>query len=102
SNSACSDTLYQGSYNVSANPANPNNLVLQFTDCRNGDIDILSVHSTDAGMTWSQPLRVNDDATGNGFGQDMSWGAFSGTEYVIAWRDRRNGVPNDTSDFIVM
>jgi hypothetical protein len=30
----------------------------------------------------------------------MSWGAFSPTGvYAIVWRDRRNGLPNDTSNF---
>ena len=101
SNSTCSDTLYQGSYNVSANPTQAGNLVLQWTDCRNGDMDILSCYSTDGGITWSSPIRVNDDLPiGNGYGQDMSWGAFSSSGiYAVTWRDRRNYLTNDTSAF---
>ena len=103
SGSAITDTLYQGSYSLSANPANANNLVFQVTDARNGDPDILTVNSMNGGQTWSSiPVRVNDDAIGNGIGQDMSWGAFSPNGvYAVAWRDRRNGLPNDTSNFEV-
>jgi hypothetical protein len=101
--SSISDSLYQGSYSLAANPANVNNLIFQATDARNGDPDILTLYSNNKGLTWSTtPLRVNDDAISNGFGQDMSWGAFApnGT-YGLAWRDRRNGVTNDTSNFEV-
>ncbi|MEW6467349.1 MAG: T9SS type A sorting domain-containing protein [Bacteroidota bacterium] len=101
SGSAITDTLYQGSYSLSANPADPNNLVFQVTDARNGDPDILALNSNNAGLSWyAVPIRVNDDSLGNGIGQDMSWGAFAPNGvYAVAWRDRRNGLPNDTSDF---
>lgn len=90
-NAAITDTLYQGSYSLSANPANASNIVLQFTDQRNGDPDIESQFSVDGGITWSAVQRVNDDAMGNGVGQDMSWSAFSSSGiFAIAWRDRRN------------
>jgi Neuraminidase (sialidase) len=102
-NSGSTDTLYQGSYSLSANPINAGNIIFQGTDSRNGDMDILSVFSADGGITWSAtPVRVNDDAISNGIAQDMSWGGFSpnGT-YAIAWRDRRNGTAptSDTSAF---
>jgi hypothetical protein len=98
--SGMNDSLYQGSYSLAANPAASGNLIFQATDNRNGDPDIYTVYSTDGGINWSAPaLRVNDDAIGNGIGQDMSWGAFSpnGT-YAVAWRDRRNsGNTTDTA-----
>ena len=102
-NSGSTDTLYQGSYSLSANPTSAGNIIFQGTDSRNGDMDILSIFSNDGGITWSStPIRVNDDAKSNGIGQDMSWGSFSpnGT-YAIAWRDRRNGTSpkSDTSAF---
>ncbi len=99
--SAITDTLYQGSYSMVANPADAGNLIFQAVDARYGDPDILSLFSMDGGNTWSSvPVRVNDDATNNGKGQDMSWGSFSsdGT-YAVVWRDRRNGLSNDTSDY---
>ena len=103
SGSPITDTLYQGSYSLAANPANANNLIFQAVDARFGDPDILAVNSMDGGQTWNTtPVRVNDDAINNGFGQDMSWGAFSPNGvYAVAWRDRRHGLPNDTSNFEV-
>ena len=101
SGSGISDTLYKGDYTLDVNPQNPDNLVFTVTDARNGDPDILAVYSMDGGQTWtSTPIRVNDDSINNGIGQDMVWSAFSpnGT-YAVAWRDRRNGITNDTSSF---
>lgn len=90
--SPITDSLYQGSIVLSANPANAGNIVFTFTDQRNGDPDILSTHSSDGGITWTNlPVRVNDDAFGNGVGQDMCWAGFSSTgKYAVTWRDRRN------------
>lgn len=89
---AATDTLYQPSYHIAANPINANNLIVSGIDNRNGDPDVLVMYSNDGGQTFSNVVRVNDDAIGNGKGQDMSWADFSpsGT-YCIAWRDRRNG-----------
>ncbi len=100
-NSAITDTLYQGSYIVSANPTDLNNIIYTCTDARNGDPDILSFHSNDGALTWNTtPIRVNDDAIGNGIGQDMCWAGFSpGGTYVTTWRDRRNGGNTSKSDF---
>ena len=94
--SSVHDSLYQGSYSLSANPANNSNIIFQAIDNRNGDPDVLELNSQDGGVTWSAvPVRVNDDAVANGKGQDMSWSGFSpnGT-YAVAWRDRRNSGNN--------
>jgi len=37
-----------------------------WNDERNGDADIYLASSDDHGLTWTQPIRVNDDAVGNG------------------------------------
>ena len=48
--------------------------------------------STDAGATWSNPIRVNDDPVSNDRMQDMLWGDFDILgNLIVAWRDRRNG-----------
>ena len=95
-----SDTLYQGSYSVSANPTNANNIVYQVTSNINGDPDIFSSYSNDGGNSWSSLIRVNDDPVSNGKGQDMSWSGFSsGGTFAVAWRDRRNFVNGSSSDF---
>jgi hypothetical protein len=101
SGSAITDTLYQGSYVISANPSNANNLVYTFTDNRNGDPDIMSLRSSNGGVTWTTvPQRLNDDAVSNGVGQDMCWAGFSTSgKYGVAWRDRRNTGGSSSSPF---
>lgn len=100
STSSITDTLYMKSFTISANPSIAGNLIFQTVDARNGDPDILSVYSSNAGQTWSTPVKVNDDPAVNGKGQDLSWAAFSTTgNYAISWRDRRNGIPNSTSNY---
>jgi hypothetical protein len=99
--SGITDSLYQGSYSISANPTNYNNIVFISTDSRNGDPDILSVNSIDGGTTWtSNPIRLNDDSIGNGAGQEMCWGSFSvNGNYTCAWRDRRNSGSGSSAPF---
>jgi hypothetical protein len=99
--SGITDSLYQGSYSLSANPVVAGNLIFQAVDARNGDPDILAVYSTNSGQNWNvTPFRVNDDAINNGIGQDMSWGEFTPNGvYALSWRDRRHGIPNDTSGY---
>ncbi len=101
SGSGITDSLYKGGYSLAVNPVNQDNLVFTVTDGRNGDPDILSLYSMDGGQTWNTtPIRVNDDSISNGAGQDMMWSNFSPNGiYGVAWRDRRNGITNDTSDF---
>lgn len=100
--SAVTDTFYQFSYTMCANPVNNNNLIFTWTDGRYGDADILASVSDNAGVTWSAPVRINDDPQGNGVGQDMCWASFSSTgQFACAWRDRRNGGTSSQSPFEV-
>ncbi|HEY6160311.1 MAG TPA: exo-alpha-sialidase [Bacteroidia bacterium] len=103
SNSAITDSLYQGSYCLKVNPANANNLVFICTDARNGDPDILAVHSNNGGTSWNfTPARVNHDLQGNGAGQEMCWGGFSPNGvFAAVYRDRRNGGTSSSSNFEV-
>src|SRR5437899_4678451 len=41
------------------------NVYVAWADYRNGYADILSSRSLDEGVTWSKPIRVNDDTTTN-------------------------------------
>lgn len=94
------DSLYQYSYHLAANPVDSGNLVAIWTDKRNGDPDIFSVRSVDAGLSWSSPLRVNSDSLSNTVGQDMCWAGFSPTgSYAAVWRDRRNGGTGQVADY---
>ena len=46
-------------------------LVVVFGDNRHGDRDVFCTTSSDGGLTWSHPARVNDDPVGNGCDQAM-------------------------------
>jgi hypothetical protein len=50
-------------------------IYINYSDKTNGekDVDVFVIKSTDAGNTWSNPIRVNDDPVGNGKQQFMSW-----------------------------
>lgn len=68
------------------------NIYINFSDKRNGDHDVFIVKSTDGGETWSDVIRVNDDAVGNGKEQFMSHMCVdpkTGVMYVLYY-DRRN------------
>jgi hypothetical protein len=41
-------------------------IYIVFADNRNGDCDVFLCRSTTAGLNWSTPLRVNNDAMSNG------------------------------------
>jgi hypothetical protein len=45
------------------------NAYVGWKDARHGDADVFVARSRDAGAHWSQPVRVNDDPTGNGKSQ---------------------------------
>lgn len=67
-------------------------IYVNWTDQRNGanDTDVWLAKSTDQGKTWSQPIRINDDAPGKH--QFFSWLTLdpsSGYLYCVFY-DRRN------------
>ena len=85
------DTLYKLGYRLIANPKDSNRLNIFFIDQRKGDADVYTISSHDGGKTWGNEVRVNDDATANGKGQDLVWADYDDKgRIVIAWRDRRN------------
>jgi hypothetical protein len=46
---------------------------IAWVDARHGDPDVFVTSSVDGGRTWSAPVRVNDDAVGNGRAQFFVW-----------------------------
>lgn len=67
-------------------------IYINWTDQRNGttDTDVWFIQSTDGGMSWTSPLRVNDDAPGKQ--QFLTWmtvDQFTGYIYCLFY-DRRN------------
>jgi hypothetical protein len=86
------DTLSKLGHHLAANPLDANNMIVAAIDSHNGDNDIYSTVSTDGGLNWTAPIRINDDPIGNGVWQDLVWANYSDNgKCVISWRDRRNG-----------
>ncbi len=82
---------YKISYQLVANPLNPLQLTFIFVGNQHGDPDIFATSTINGGLTWSTPIRINDDAIANGRGQDMVWANYSKTGILlVSWRDRRN------------
>lgn len=75
-----------------SNGPNRGTIYINWTDQRNGsnDTDVWIVKSTDAGKTWSQPIRVNNDPPGKqNFMSWMNYDQTNGYLYVVFY-DRRN------------
>ena len=74
-------------------------MVLAWADLRNGDADILAVHSTDHGKTWSSPVRVNHDTLHNGKDQfQPAVAAAPNGVITCSWFDRRYDPQNRLID----
>jgi hypothetical protein len=77
------------------NGAHRGRIYVVWDDVRFGSPDILLTYSDDRGSTWSAPIRVNNDAAGNGADQWFPWVAVDDTGAVqVSFLDRRND-PNN-------
>lgn len=65
-------------------------IYIAWADARNGDPDVFLIASRDGGASWSKPLRVNNDAKGNGKEQWFPWLAVDPVDgsVNIAYYDR--------------
>jgi hypothetical protein len=90
-------------YQLLINPADTNHLAFIYPYGTGGDFDVYLTESTNAGATWTTPVRVNDDNIGTPRMQDMLWGSFDNDgDLLITWRDRRGGTNvsyNNPSEF---
>jgi len=67
-----------------------------FADNRNGDCDVFLSRSTNAGLNWSSPVRVNNDALSNG--KIQYWPVIAVNQYgtiSVMFMDTRN-TPDNT------
>jgi hypothetical protein len=74
----------------------PGKLYVTWSDYRNGDLDVFISSSADGGLTWSAPVRVNNDALHNGADQFFQWLAVDPTDGAInvVFYDRRRDPSN--------
>ncbi|MGZ4099002.1 MAG: T9SS type A sorting domain-containing protein [Bacteroidia bacterium] len=90
--SSVANSNYKLAYTLAANPNNSNQLAFCTISNQNGDPDIYITTTNNGGTSWSVPVRVNDDITGNGKAQDLAWISYSKNNRLLAvWRDKRNG-----------
>ncbi len=71
---------------------NRGSVYVSWIDTRNGDPDVFLMASRDGGLTWTDPLRVNDDKKGNGKEQLFVWMAVDPADgsINIVFYDRRD------------
>ena len=86
----------------SASPTYAGHLYLTFEnwDALNGQMDVKFTQSTDAGMTWSAPIVVNDNVDALAVPTDQfqpSIAAGPGGAVAVAFYDRRSACPSDPS-----
>lgn len=80
-------------------------LYLAWADGRNGDLDVFFMRSADGGVSWSKPLRVNDDPLKNKRSQKWPRMSVAANGRIdIAWYDYRNDAkdtPKDDVEFFL-
>lgn len=68
-------------------------------DARHGDADVLMRRSGDAGRSWAEPVRLNDDPIGNGRAQDLPRISVApGGRVDAIFYDRRDDPANRDTD----
>ncbi|MFH1121074.1 MAG: hypothetical protein V1775_14745 [Bacteroidota bacterium] len=88
---AVADTSAKKGYLLKADPSDPDHLAFIHLSNENGDADVFLRESYDAGESWSDGTRINDDPSGNDRMQDLVWAGFdTDGDLAITWRDRRN------------
>lgn len=71
------------------------NVYVVWSDARNGDPDIFLIKSTNSGLSWPTPIRVNDDSVGNGKLQCWPWIAANDSgQLAVLYYDARSTFDN--------
>ncbi len=80
---------------LKSDPSDPGHLAFMYLGAENDNLDVFLIESFDAGDSWTDPVKVNDDPIENDRMQDMVWGDFDlDGDLIVVWRDRRNGDSN--------
>jgi hypothetical protein len=84
--------------NFAASPTHPGHLYLTYEDWNGTQFDVKFIQSSDFGMTWTEPVIVNDAANSATTDQfQPSVAAGPGGAVVVAFYDRRADCPIDRS-----
>lgn len=85
------DTLPKLGYLLITDPSNAEHLAFMCILQSLGDADIFLLESFNSGLSWTDKMRINDDAVNSGKMQDMVWADFNADgDLLVSWRDRRN------------
>lgn len=86
-----SDTLVKAGPLLKAHPNNANQMSYFFLSEDFGETDVVFIETTNDGLSWSTPARINQDLAGNGKIQDLIWADYATNgDLAVCWRDRRN------------
>ncbi len=77
---------------ASVDPENANRLTVIFPDYSSGNSDIKSVSSVNGGVTWTGPVKVNDDNTNHD--QFFPWATIDSGVIHVVFYDRREDPAN--------
>ncbi len=81
--------------NFAASPSYPGHLYLTWEQWTNGQSDIMFAQSTNAGLTWSSPVQVNDADPNDQFQPSVTAGPNGAV--AVAFYDRRLKCPSGPS-----
>ena len=98
------DVVSKGAPVLKVSPTNPSHLYIVYAADPDGpapdEADIFLIKSTDGGITWGSPKRVNDDWTVND--QHLPWIDIKPDGTIdIAWYDRRNSITDTMWDVFI-
>jgi len=87
---------------IAIDPKN-DRLYVTWSDYRYGDLDVFCSASSDRGITWSNPVRVNTDPVHDGADQFFQWSAVDPTDGTVnvVFYDRR-GDPQNRQQIVVL
>jgi hypothetical protein len=83
--------------NFAASPSHPGHLYVTWEDWDGTQMDVMFSQSTDGGMTWSEPVTVNDNVDGATPTDQFQPSVAAGPDgaVAVAFYDRRSPCPDD-------